>query len=177
MLNNNNQEILYAGFFVRLWAYIIDCVIVGCAMLVIRIPMFIIALIYPDAFLFKHILFRFSIIDIAIYLFTVSYFIFMTYRYGATFGKMVMKIRVYKENEERLSIIDVIYRETIGRYLSSLILFIGYIFIGIDNRKRALHDMLCDTVVLYNFNVKQQKPVCDIVSIPEKNEDTEGSVE
>lgn len=101
----------------------------------------------------------------------------MTYRYGATFGKMVMKIRVYKENEERLSIIDVIYRETIGRYLSSLILFIGYIFIGIDNRKRALHDMLCDTVVLYNFNVKQQKPVCDIVSIPEKNEDTQGSVE
>ncbi|MSA63418.1 RDD family protein, partial [Gordonibacter pamelaeae] len=56
MLNNNNQEVLYAGFFVRLWAYIIDCVIVGCAMLVIRIPMFIIALIYPDAFLFKHIL-------------------------------------------------------------------------------------------------------------------------
>ena len=38
----------------------------------------------------------------------------MTYRYGSTFGKMVMKIRVYKENEERLSLIDVIYRETIG---------------------------------------------------------------
>ena len=50
MLNNNNQEVLYAGFFVRLWAYIIDCVIVGCAMLVIRIPMFIIALIYQMLF-------------------------------------------------------------------------------------------------------------------------------
>ena len=58
MQNNNEQEIMYAGFLVRLWAYIIDCIIVGCAMLIIRIPMFLISLIFPNIILFKHILFK-----------------------------------------------------------------------------------------------------------------------
>lgn len=159
MQNNNGQEILYAGFFVRLWAYIIDCVIVGCVMLIIRIPMFVISLMFPDAFLFNHILFKFSIVDIFIYICTVSYFIFMTYRFGATAGKKVMKIKVCKEHEEKLSITDVIYRETIGRYLSGLILCIGYILIAIDGKRRSLHDMLCDTIVVYDFDLKQPDPV------------------
>lgn len=161
MQNNNDHEVLYAGFLVRLWAYIIDCIIVGCAMLIIRIPKFFISLIYPDLFIFKHILFKFSIVDIVIYLCTVTYFIVMTYYYGATFGKKALNIKVLKENEEKLPIIDIIYRETIGRYLSGIILCIGYLFIALDPRKRGLHDMLCDTIVVYNLDInkKSQKPV------------------
>ena len=86
MQSNNEQEILYAGFLVRLWAYIIDSIIVGCAMLIIRVPAFIISLIFPNSFLFTNILFKFSIVDILIYICTVVYFIFMTYYFGATLG-------------------------------------------------------------------------------------------
>lgn len=150
--NNNNHEVLYAGFLVRLWAYIIDCVIVGCAMLIIRIPMFITSKIFPDLFLFRNILFKFNIVDIAIYIISAAYFIVMTYYYGATLGKKAMKIKVVKENEEKLPIIDIIYRETIGRYLSQIILGIGYLLVAIDSRKRGLHDMLCDTIVVYDIN-------------------------
>lgn len=156
---------MYAGFLVRLWAYIIDCIIVGCAMLIIRIPMFIISLMFPGIFLFKHILFKFTIVDIAIYICSAAYFIFMTYYFGATFGKKIMKIKVCKEHQEKLPIIDVIYRETIGRYLSGLILCIGYILIAVDSRKRALHDMLCDTIVVYNFSVKNPRPLCDELQV------------
>lgn len=159
MQSNNGQKILYAGFLVRLWAYIIDCIIVGCVMLVIRIPMFFISLVFPDLFLFSHILFKFSIIDILIYLLSAFYFIFMTYNFGATFGKMAMKIKVCKENEKELSVIDVVYRETIGRYLSGLVFCVGYIVIALDNKNRSWHDMLCDTVVVYNFDLKQPDPV------------------
>lgn len=176
MQNNNQQQILYAGFLVRLWAYIIDCIIVGCAMLIIRIPMFIISLFFPNAFLFQHILFKFSVVDIFIYLCSATYFIFMTYKFGATLGKKAMKIKVCKELEEKLSLIDVIYRETIGRYLSGLILCIGYILIAVDNRKRALHDMLCDTVVIYDFSVKHPEPICNEIIIPENNDDIQGSM-
>ena len=151
MQNNSDQKVLYAGFLVRLWAYIIDCIIVGCAMLVIRIPKFFISLAFPDLFLFSPVLFKFSIIDILIYLLSAFYFVFMTYNFGATFGKMAMKIKVRKENEEKLPVFDVIYRETIGRYLSGLVLGIGYIVIALDNKNRSWHDMLCDTVVVYNF--------------------------
>ena len=176
MQNNNGQEILYAGFLVRLWAYIIDNIIVGCAMLIIRIPIFIISWIFPDLFLFKHILFKFSIVDIVIYFCTVVYFILMTYYFGATLGKKAMKIKVYKEGEEKLSIIDVVYRETIGRYLSGLVLCIGYILIALDNRKRALHDMLCDTVVIYNLSVKHPESVWNESSVTDNNDDIQKNV-
>lgn len=176
MQNNNQQQILYAGFLVRLWAYIIDCIIVGFAMLIIRIPMFIISLFFPNAFLFNHILFKFSVVDIFIYICSAAYFIIMTYKFGATFGKQAMKIKVCKEHEEKLSLIDAVYRETIGRYLSGLILCIGYILIALDNRKRALHDILCDTVVIYDFNVEHPEDVCDKIIIPKNNEDIQESI-
>ena len=54
----------------------------------------------------------------------------------------------------KLSLIDVIYRETVGKFLSGVILSIGFIMAGIDKEKRALHDMLCDTRVIYAKQVK-----------------------
>lgn len=154
MLNQNNDNTLYAGFFVRLAAYIIDCILVGLALLVIKIPYFFVWIINPDVFIGRPILFKFSSIDIILYLLSLVYFVLMTYFCGGTLGKKVLKIKVIKENNEKLSWIDVIYRESIGRYLSGLIIFIGYIIIAVDSKKRGLHDILCDTLVIYDFDNK-----------------------
>ena len=151
MLKQNKEDIVYAGFFVRLSAYIIDCIIVGIALLVIRIPKFIIYMMNPDIFFVKPILFKFSIFDIVIYLLGLTYFVLMTYYCGGTLGKKLFKLKVCKATDEKLSLFTVIYRESIGRYLSGLILFIGYIMIGIDSKKRGLHDILSDTLVVYNI--------------------------
>ena len=51
-----------------------------------------------------------------------------------------------------MTFINVLYRETIGKYLSA-IAFIGYFMIAIDDEKRGLHDRLCDTRVIYNFKL------------------------
>lgn len=151
-MQNQNKDILYAGFLVRFFAYIIDCIIVGFALLVVKIPYLIVNFINPDTFIAKPILFKFSAIDIIFYLLSLIYFVLMTYICGATLGKKALKIKVVKQNNEKLSLIDVIYRESIGRYLSGLIVFIGYIMIAVDSQKRALHDMICDTLVVYNFD-------------------------
>ena len=75
----------------------------------------------------------------------------MTYYCGGTLGKKLFKLKVCKATEEKLSLFTVIYRESIGRYLSGLILFIGYIIIGVDSKKRGLHDILSDTLVVYDI--------------------------
>jgi uncharacterized RDD family membrane protein YckC len=152
MLKQNKEDIVYAVFFVRLSAYIIDCIIVGIALLIIRIPKFFIYMMNPNIFFVKPILFKFSIFDIIIYLLGLTYFVLMTYYYGGTLGKKLFKLKVCKATGEKLSLFTIIYRESIGRYLSGLILFIGYIMIGIDSKKRALHDILSDTVVVYNID-------------------------
>lgn len=151
MLKQNNEGLLYAGFFVRLSAYIIDCIIVGIALLIIRIPKLIIYMMNPDVFLLKPILFEFSIFDVIIYLIGVTYFILMTFYCGGTLGKKLFNLKVCKATGDKLTLFTVIYRESIGRYLSGLILFIGYIMIGVDSKKRGLHDILSDTLVVYDI--------------------------
>ncbi len=139
----------YAGFFVRFAAYIIDLIIVGFALLLVKAPMWLLSFASSSDFLTRYILFEFSIWDIFFYLLSVLYFVLMTYSRGATLGKLLFRIRVvYDVPDEKLTFINVLYRETIGRYLSSL-LFVGYILVGATSDKRGLHDMLCNTHVVY----------------------------
>lgn len=146
--DNNNR--VYAGFFVRLAAYLVDIIIVSLVLLTLKTPMWIATIFSSNNPLVQPILFQFSIWDIFLYILTVLYFVLMTYIKGTTIGKQLFRLKVISSNpEEKLSLVNVIYRETIGRYLSSL-LFIGYILIAANNDKRALHDILCDTQVIYN---------------------------
>lgn len=145
-LNSSRQ--VYAGFFVRLFAFLLDLIIVNLLLCAIRIPLFFVKLVTSASFFSERILFRFTAVDILYYLLTVFYFVFLTYRYGRTFGKRLMNIQVISISGEKLYLIDIFYRETIGRYLSSLF-FIGYLMIGANGEKEGLHDILCDTRVVY----------------------------
>ena len=85
----------------------------------------------------------------------VTYFVLFTYYTGTTLGKKAMNLRVVNEDgSQKLNLIDVIYRETVGRFLCGLSVGIGYIMAGVDREKRGLHDMLCDTRVIYAKKVK-----------------------
>jgi uncharacterized RDD family membrane protein YckC len=74
------------------------------------------------------------------------YFIVFHFRWGQTFGKMLMQIRVVRMDGGSLTL-----GQSIGRYfatfLSILILFIGFIMAGLRSDKRALHDLLAGTRV------------------------------
>lgn len=181
MQTSNKEDVFYAGFFVRLSAYAIDWLIVSFLLLIVRIPKLVLYLVNSDSLIFKQVLFKFSAIDIIIYLLGLAYFVIMTYFYGATLGKKLFNLKVYKSNDEKLSLVDVIYRESIGRYLSS-ILFLGYLIIMGDRKKRGFHDMLCDTVVVYHFNKSNNNKACNyydekMVCLTDKqNDNTEVNV-
>lgn len=141
-----------AGFFVRLAAYLLDLLIAGLMVGLIALPMGIARLSEVENPLFASILFRFSAYDILLYLAGVAYFVLMTYYTGTTLGKRAMNLRVVSEDSTRLTFINVLYRETIGRFLSSL-LYIGYLMTGATQQKTALHDILCNTRVVYGQKV------------------------
>lgn len=65
----------------------------------------------------------------------------------ATLGKMAVGIKVVDADGGRIS-----FARGIGRYfatvLSSLVLGIGFLMAGFTERKRALHDMVCNTLVV-----------------------------
>lgn len=143
-----------AGFFVRLAAYLVDSLIVGAALMVVRIPIWISSISNPDNIMVRDFIFSYSIADILYYLLTAIYFIMLTYKSGATIGKKVFHLRVVSREERNLTLFEVAFRETVGRFLSALILNVGYILVGTTGEKRGLHDMLSDTEVIYYHEEK-----------------------
>jgi len=157
MQNNyvNNERPEDAGFFVRLFAYFVDIVIVSVGLLVVRLLIAGMLALLKDTPLSGNILFHYTLKDILLYIFQVIYFILMTYYTGTTLGKKLLNLRVIAVDERRKpSFMDILFRETIGRFLSGLILGIGYIMAGIDKNKQGFHDKLSDTRVVYAKKVK-----------------------
>ncbi len=154
MQNQDNTNLIYGGFFVRLAAYFIDILLMGTLLLVIKVPFWIATIVNSNNLLQKPFLFHFSATDIFFYLLGVLYFVLMTYLSGATIGKKLLRLRVIATDQTKLTLFNVIYRETIGRYLSTVILWIGYFLVGVDKEKKGLHDILCDTRVVYDFSLE-----------------------
>lgn len=153
-MQNNTDSQVYAGFFVRLAAYIMDWLIVGTILLAIKIPLWVTTMAVPDNFMVRDFIFQYSVKDILLYLLGVAYFVILTYFSGATLGKRAMRLRVISSEDRKPTFFEVAYRESVGRFLSELIIFIGYLMIGPDSKKRALHDRLADTRVVY-YHVKE----------------------
>jgi uncharacterized RDD family membrane protein YckC len=69
--------------------------------------------------------------------------------YQATLGKMVCGMKVTDLSGNRISFERATGRH-FAKYLSGLILCIGYIMVGFTERKQGLHDLLAGTLVLRN---------------------------
>ncbi len=66
--------------------------------------------------------------------------------YQATLGKMVCGLKVTDLYGNRISFERATGRH-FAKWLSSMILFIGYIMVGFSERKQGLHDMLAGTLM------------------------------
>lgn len=77
-----------------------------------------------------------------------GYYIYFLGKDGQTIGKKVMKIKVvyYEMPGEKLSVGTIIMREILGKWLSAVILMIGYITFLLGNR--TWHDRIAKTNVI-----------------------------
>jgi uncharacterized RDD family membrane protein YckC len=66
--------------------------------------------------------------------------------YQATLGKMIFGMKVTDLNGNRISFERATGRH-FAKWLSAMILFIGYIMVGFTERKQGLHDLLAGTLV------------------------------
>lgn len=166
MINTENaweNKKVFAGFFVRFIAYMIDSLIAGIAVGMITIPLRIMS--GSVDFLSANFLFRFTVIDVISYVGVAAYFVLLTYYAHTTLGKMLMHLEVISKKDE-WSIINIIYRETVGRFLSS-IGYIGYLATLVTKEKQGFHDMLCDTCVVYKGMEPSRKNVVFVTPVEE----------
>jgi uncharacterized RDD family membrane protein YckC len=128
------KRLQYAGFWIRVVAYFLDSILLG-------IGNVIVIFVFDDPESIAP-----SFISIAIGL---LYFGLMeSSENQASLGKMAVGIRVGNERGERITLANALGRY-LGKILSALVLCIGFMMVGWDDRKQGLHDKLADTVVYY----------------------------
>jgi uncharacterized RDD family membrane protein YckC len=133
----------YAGFWIRFVAWVIDFFILLVAGVVAQLPFvrMLQSRRIEDTLMAMGAVY---LIDMAI---GATYEGVFVSRFGATPGKMALELKVVRPDGGPVSL-----GRAVGRYfakmVSAIVLMIGYIMVGFDSEKRALHDMLCDTRVV-----------------------------
>lgn len=134
----------YAGFWWRVLASIIDSILI----MVVTIPL-IIGVVGFDAYMSQSrgIFGGPAQIFISWVLPMVAYILFWKFKQG-TPGKLLLSIKIIDEKTHG----PLSWGQCIGRYfayiLSGLVIFLGYLWVGWEPRKRGWHDMLAGTLVV-----------------------------
>jgi uncharacterized RDD family membrane protein YckC len=138
-------EMEYAGFWIRVGAWFIDYIIMAIASAIIYVPLMIMGVSsFDEPAAFAIIQLISTVLNFIIPAVYESWFVG---KYAATPGKMACKLKVVMSEGDPVSFARAIGRH-FAKYISGLILGIGYIMAGFDEQKRALHDRICDTRVI-----------------------------
>jgi len=139
----------YGGFWMRVLAYIVDGIVLNIAFGIIGAVVGI-SLIPADPAKIDPIEFManmgsFQLVAVVV---TWLYFALMeSSPRGATVGKMVVGLRVVDEQGNRLSFLRATGR-FFAKFISAVILMIGFLMVAFDDRKRGLHDIIAGTLVV-----------------------------
>ena len=129
----NVAPVQYAGFWRRVLAVLIDGIIVSIATI-------------PFTWNFEFDMFSFSF-GISFIIQWLYFALFESSYRQATLGKIVIGIVVTDEQYRRISFARATGRY-FGKYLSAIILGIGFLMAAFTEKKQALHDILADTLVV-----------------------------
>ena len=135
----------YAGFWIRLGAWFIDWIILAIGTSIIYLPLSFMGVFSMDQPAVFAIIQLFS--TILNFIIPAAYESWFVGKYAATPGKMACKLKVVVADSTPVSFARSVGRH-FAKYISGLILCIGYVMAGFDDQKRALHDRICDTRVI-----------------------------
>lgn len=143
--SSSKIEYKYAGFWMRFWAYLIDVIVVFSVNGILLSPLSFVNGGFPVEISFWTL--NGILAGVVYYI----YFLLMTKFFGQTIGKMILGLKVIRENSDPLTWTDLIFREVIGRFLHNVlaILKLLYLVVAFSNEKQGIHDMIGNTRVVH----------------------------
>ena len=156
----------YTGFISRLVAFIIDTIIITLAVLAITwfisvtIEIFNLQAFYgifsslmPGATTSLEQLIEGLTAGFLVALLVAGYYIFFWVFAGYTPGKAFMGIRIITTDGRKISFFRALLRY-FAYFLSAGLLFLGFLWILIDDRRQGWHDKIAGTYVIYTWAAK-----------------------
>jgi uncharacterized RDD family membrane protein YckC len=153
MKQNADMYGYYAGFVSRLFAFVLDVIIIVVAMTLITwLITFVDVLFNIEAFLGGNVI---SVILTALLTFGVyiGYPLFFWTLTGQTPGMMLMGLRVVTTDGHYVSLGRSI-RRLIGYVIAALPFFLGFFWILVDDRRQGWHDKIAGTCVVYTWHAR-----------------------
>ena len=136
----------YGGFWRRLAAMVLDAIMIGLTMGVITFVLDLVLNIrsHSGAAMFNHFV---NVLQVIV---SWAYFALMeSSAQQGTFGKVVMGLQVTDLEGRRITLKKATIRYA-AKFLSSVILMIGYLMVAFTARKQGLHDKIAGTLVVRN---------------------------
>ncbi len=137
----------FAGFWIRLLAYVLDSLLLGVIIMVIYIPAgFIIG---PMAMRNPGLAMAItSLVFLLVSVLSILYILYFWAVKGATPGKKIIGLKIIREDGVEPMGWGKAALRLLGYILSGMIMYIGFIMIAFTDRKRGLHDMIAGTLVV-----------------------------
>ncbi len=82
------------------------------------------------------------------YVLSFAYYVVFTGHCGQTPGKMALRIKVVRCDGTEIGYGRAALREIPAKFISGIILCIGYLMVAFDEQKQGLHDRMADTYVV-----------------------------
>src|SRR5215468_2631095 len=140
----------YGGFWIRVIAFLVDAIIVRAATWPVSVIFGLGGLGmmggFPHGGLGLHTFGSGVVVMLVVFGSWLYEALMLSSPYQATLGKMIFGMQVTDLNGNRISFGRATARH-FAKWLSGLILCIGYIMVGITERKQGLHDLLAGTLV------------------------------
>ncbi len=152
----------YAGFVTRMIAWIIDqIIIIATTSLITVIAGLISDILRINEFLgiqeWADVLMAALVAAVTLSIWLI-YYLGLWMLTGQTVGKWIMGVRIVRTDGQRLRIGNCV-RRLLG-YVVSAILFLGYLWVLVDDRRQGFHDKLAGTFVVYAWPEKEpDRPV------------------
>lgn len=160
----------YAGFVTRSIAFIIDLILIAVTQITI---LFLVRLLL-DFFgldqLARAIFEPTETTNVSVFItitrwviaFIGSGFLFAIYSISMwlladkTLGQALLGLRVLRTDGRPLTLGPAV-RRVLGYYISFLALFLGFLWVLVDDRRQGWHDKIADTIVIYDWEARLGK--------------------
>jgi uncharacterized RDD family membrane protein YckC len=143
-MEDTENNVVYAGFWIRALATAIDTVIL---LVLVTLPLTLIYGVHDYWYSYEEYFLGFWDVMLG-YVMPVIFTIWFWLRYQGTPGKILLKLQIVDaKTTTALTLRQAVVRY-FGYFLSILVILLGFFWVAFDKRKQGWHDKLASTAVI-----------------------------
>ncbi len=137
-----------AGFWIRVVASLVDCVLLIVLQVVLSVLLGIVTAGVSNGIDQQGQVALSLVYSLFGTVLSMAYYVFFTGYSGQTPGKMATRVKVIRTDGADIGYGRAFFREVLGKFVSGILLGIGYLMVAFDSQKQGLHDKIANTYVI-----------------------------